>query len=222
MSSTADRNTLERVPQLRTLEAAADIYGGTLVAVNAAKKAVPASDAADLLVIGRAEHSAKKGEKITVKAGCFAFDMPEGVTPTLADIGKTVFVADDQTVAFTDTTHAIKAGVVFDVDDEGAWIVTGFQNYLAGVELPSIPDTKLPEIPAEKLPDLSGTYLKLPIPADATADLALTSVTGEAGSEVYASGDGSANLIADLLAIRSKLNAALAVLRSNGFITTAE
>ncbi len=221
MSITADRNTLERVPQLRTLEAAADIYAGGLVAANAAEKAVPASDAAGLLVIGRAEHSAKSGEKITVKAGCFAFDMPEGVTPTLADIGKTVFVVDDQTVAFTGTTHAIKAGVVFDVDDEGAWIVTGFQNYLSGVELPSIPDTKLPSIPEEKLPDLSETYLEVPIPAAAEADLTLTSVTGEAGSEVYAAGESSANLIADFLAIRSKLNAALGVLRSNGFIAEA-
>lgn len=221
MSSTADRNTLERVPQLRTLEAAADIYAGILVAANAAGKAVPASDAAGLLVIGRSEHSAKNGENITVKAGCFAFDMPQGVTPTLADIGKTVFVSDDQTVAFTGTSHSIKAGVVFDVDDEGVWIVTGFQNYLAGVELPSIPDTKLPDIPAAKLPDLSDTYLEVPDAATAAADLALTSVTGAAGSETYAAGDGSANLIADLLAIRSKLNAALGALRSNGFIAEA-
>lgn len=204
MSSTTDRNTPERVPKLRTLVAAAGIHAGVLGAVNADNKAVPASDTAGLTVLGRSEHRAKAGEKASFKAGCFAFDMPDGVVPTLADIGKTVFVVDDHTVAFGGTSNAVKAGVVFDVDSDGVWVLVGYQNYIAGGELP----------------DLSGSYLEVPSPAAATADLALASVTGEPGSETYSAGDGSANLIADLLAIKSKVNAALGVLRSNGFITT--
>lgn len=210
MSLTADRNTPARVPQMRTFVAGADIFGGAMVAINASGKAVPAADAAGLVVVGRAEYGAKAGENVSVKAGCFAYDAPTGVTVTVADIGKTVFVVDDQTVAFTGTTHATKAGVVFDVDDEGVWVVVGRQNYLVPAEVPALS--------AAMIPDLSESYLEAPTPASATADVALTSVTGEAGSEVYAAGDGSANLLADLLALKSGVNAALAVLRSNGFI----
>lgn len=205
MSSIIDRNTLERVPQMRTLEAASDIPAGVLVAVNSAKKAVPAADATGLLVIGRAEHAAKQGERITAKAGCFAYDTPNGVIPTLADIGKTVFVADERTVAFEDTTHVVKAGVVFDVDEEGVWVVCGFQNYLD----------------EDDLPDLSGIYRQVPALAAAVDDITLASVTGADGSEAFAAGASSADLIADLLAFRDGLNTILAVLRANGLIAAA-
>lgn len=208
-----DRNTLERMGSLRSIEAGADIHAGAMVAVNSSGKAVPAADAAGLTVLGRASTSVKTGERVCVKAGTFAFDTPSGVTPTVADIGRTVFVHDDHTVAFTGTTHAIKAGVVFDVDDEGVWITTGWHNHLVLSELPPLS--------ADVLPDLSGTYLEVPVPASETEDVELTSVTGADGSEAYAAGEGSANLMADLLAIKGRVNAVLAVLRSNGFITEA-
>lgn len=96
MSLTADRNTPARVPQMRTFVAGADIFGGAMVAINASGKAVPAADAAGLVVVGRAEYGAKAGENVSVKAGCFAYDAPTGVTVTVADIGKTVFVVDNR------------------------------------------------------------------------------------------------------------------------------
>ena len=84
---TADRDTRERVPQLRTPVAAAKIHAGALVALNSDGKAVPAADTAGLIVIGVAQHPAEIGERINVKRGCFAFGAT-GITN--ADIGSTV------------------------------------------------------------------------------------------------------------------------------------
>lgn len=118
---TADRDTRERVPQLRTPVAAAKIHAGALVALNSDGKAVPAADTAGLIVIGVAQHPAEIGERINVKRGCFAFGAT-GITN--ADIGLTVYVTDDQTVAKT-STNKVAAGEVFEVDDEGVWVITG-------------------------------------------------------------------------------------------------
>ena len=54
---TADRDTRERVPQLRTPVAAAKIHAGALVALNSDGKAVPAADTAGLIVIGVAANA---------------------------------------------------------------------------------------------------------------------------------------------------------------------
>lgn len=61
-----------------------------------------------------------------------------------------------------------------------------------------------------------------PTAAANIAALSLTSVTGAAGSEVYAAGENSAHLIADLLAIKAKLNAVLSALEANGIVAEAE
>lgn len=217
---TKDRNTLERFPQMRTLVAAAAIYAGALVAVNADGNAVPASDTAGLKVIGRAESSAKIGEQVRIKAGCFAYDAT-GITA--ANIGAIAYVADDQTVALSGVTNNVVAGVIFDVDDEGVWIKTtsfdgeGYMsaiNKASGAEVTAgTNDTKYATAKAIK-----DANIKAMSAAGAIADLALTSVTGAAGSEVYAAGDSSANLIADMIGIRTKLNAVVAALRTNGIV----
>lgn len=119
---TSDRDTQERIPQQRTLESAGTIYAGALVAVNASGKAVPASDTAGLTVVGRAQHPAKTGEKITVKVGCFAYDAASGVTFTAADAGSIAYVTDDHTVDKSGGTNKIVAGIVYDVDEQGVWI----------------------------------------------------------------------------------------------------
>ena len=123
---TTSRNTPERVSRSRQFEADGTIYCGGLVAVNSSGKAVAASDSAGLQVVGRAEHNALSGEKISVCSGCFAYD---GSSFTKADIGKMVYVSDDQTVAKSSTNKVI-AGAVFDVDSNGVWINVG---------LPAIP-----------------------------------------------------------------------------------
>ena len=123
-----NRKTSERVPALRQFEAAAKIYTGALVALNSAGKAVPASDTAGLTVIGRAELTAESGKMVTVKTGCFRFDNSTSTAEIKAtEIGKVCYVADDQTVSKTGGTNNIVAGLVFDVEKKGVWVLAGAQ-----------------------------------------------------------------------------------------------
>lgn len=175
---TSDRDTQERIPQLRTLESAGTIYAGALVAVNASGKAVPASDTAGLTVVGRAQHPAKTGEKITVKSGCFAFDAADGVTFTAADAGSIAYVADDHTVDKSGGTNKIAAGVVYDVDEQGVWIRTVDEAQEAAA-VAAIADAAEPAITA-----------------------------GAAIADVVAAGEDSANLIAAVNGILAALRSA--------------
>ena len=93
---TKNRKTSERIPAVRQFEAAAKIFTGALVAINASGKAVPASDEDGLTVAGRAENSAVSGEMVTVKSGCFRYDNASGgASITAADVGK---VATSRTI----------------------------------------------------------------------------------------------------------------------------
>lgn len=119
---TRNRKTSERIPAVRQFEAAAKIYAGAIVALNASGKAVPAADTDGLTVAGRAETSAVSGEMVTVKTGCFRYD--NAAAPgkiTVADIGKAAYVADDHTVAKSGT-NSVAAGLIFDLDDKGVWV----------------------------------------------------------------------------------------------------
>ncbi len=119
---TRNRKTSERIPAVRQFEAAAKIYAGAIVALNASGKAVPAADADGLTVAGRAETSTVSGEMVTVKTGCFRYD--NAAAPgkiTAADIGKAAYVADDHTVAKSGT-NSVAAGLIFDLDDKGVWV----------------------------------------------------------------------------------------------------
>ena len=123
-----NRKTSERVPVLRQFETAAKIYTGALVALNSAGKAVPASDTAGLTVIGRAELTAESGKMVTVKTGCFRFDNSTSTAEIKAtEIGKVCYVTDDQTVSKTGGTNNSVAGLVFDVDKKGVWVLAGAQ-----------------------------------------------------------------------------------------------
>lgn len=126
MSLTENRNTARRIAVSRSVIVAADavIFAGALVAVNAAGKAVPASDAAGLKVAGRAERYGVAGDVVNVECGCFAWDLADGETATLANIGQLAYVMDDCTVSLLAGDNAIIAGEIFDVDDEGIWVVT--------------------------------------------------------------------------------------------------
>lgn len=217
---TEDRGTLKKFSRLRTLEAAGTIYAGAIAAVNGDGKAVAASDASGLKVIGCAQNAAVIGENVSIEEGCFAFD---GTGITNADIGKTVYVADDQTVSLSAGTNGVIAGTVYDVDAEGVWVAIG--RTAQGVYQPAMTFASSAEVNAGAVankpiaPDqLKAAGIVKPTAAATVADLALTSVTGAAGSEVYAAGESSANLIADLLAIRTKLNALIATGKTNGLI----
>lgn len=108
--------------------ASGKIYAGSLVAQNANGKAVPASDAANLVVLGRAETTAGAGESVEIRRGAFLFDNGEAKTEkteqlTVADIGGTCYALDDHTVGKTGGTNKIKAGTVLDVTDDGVAVL---------------------------------------------------------------------------------------------------
>lgn len=104
--------------------AASEIFAGALVARNGENLAVPAADAAGVVVLGRAENSAAAGEKIVVKRGVFLYENGEGSEAlTQADIGADCFVCDDQTVGKIGGTNKVKAGVVLDVTPEGVAVI---------------------------------------------------------------------------------------------------
>ena len=123
---TASRDTREIVGSLLqlTVKAEKTIYAGALVAVDATGYALPAADAANLRVLGRAEHSAAAGEKIMIKRGVFLFDNNSGDAVDAADIGGYCYVADDQTVQATANSNAVVAGLVRGVTADGVYVDT--------------------------------------------------------------------------------------------------
>lgn len=119
---TADRNTRRRDGDLFSFEAAQTVFAGALVAVNAGGKAVPAASTGKACV-GVAQHQAAAGESVLVRRGVYSFaDAADDAALTRADIGATVYVADDQTVKKKNAGTDAAAGIVMDVDAEGVWV----------------------------------------------------------------------------------------------------
>ena len=125
---TEGRNTTELhvggVHYSYSREAAATIYAGALAAQNADGKAVPASDAAGLVVLGRAETGANAGFGVVIRKGTYLYNNGEGAEAlTAADIGKECFVVDDNTVGKIGGTNKVKAGIVLDVTENGVAVL---------------------------------------------------------------------------------------------------
>lgn len=104
--------------------ASGTIYAGALVAQNSDGKAVPASDTAGLVVLGRAEATVGAGEILPVRRGAFLFDNGADTEAlTVADIGATCYVIDDHTVGKAGGTNKIKVGTVLDVTEDGVAVL---------------------------------------------------------------------------------------------------
>lgn len=120
---TNDRDTVRRNGEEFTFEAAATVYAGGMVCLNAEGKLVPASVLAGLSpVVGVAQRKGLAGERVPVRRGVFAFDAAPDDAPTLAQIGAPCWAADDCTVKKTTLENAPVAGTVFDVTDDGVWV----------------------------------------------------------------------------------------------------
>lgn len=125
---TQDRDTKRRDGVLFGFEAAEQIYCGAMVAMNATGKLVAAT-ASGGVVIGVAQETGKAGDMISVRRGVFNFVNNQGDL-TLADIGSECVVVDDQTVGkagaatqdSTTTTTSAVAGILVDLNADGAWI----------------------------------------------------------------------------------------------------
>lgn len=129
---TQDRNTLRREGQQLEppVAAATKIYGGAIVAINAAGYAVPGATATTLKSAGVAERRADNtggaaGDiRVKLRKGVHVFANSAAADAiALTDIGSDCYIVDDQTVAKTSAsaTRSV-AGKVFDVDASGVWV----------------------------------------------------------------------------------------------------
>lgn len=122
--------------------AAADVtvYAGALVVLDSSGDAKPGVTAAGLWGAGICEETADNAGgsagdiNVKIKRGVFAFGNSGGADEiTKAEIGKTAYVVDDQTVAKTSNAAARSpAGTVIDVDSFGVWIELGYKPPAAG------------------------------------------------------------------------------------------
>jgi len=110
--------------------AAAKIFAGAIVVLDAAGWAKPAVTATGLVPVGRAEKladntgGANGAITVTARRGVFRYaNSAAGDQITQAEIGDTCYLVDDQTVAKTDgTATRSAAGKVEHVDTVGVWV----------------------------------------------------------------------------------------------------
>lgn len=129
----ADRTTPKRIANRVNLAVAASavIYAGALVCVNATGFAVKGATSTTLKVAGVAQQrvdntgGADGAVRIEVeRSGAHLMaNSAAGDLVTLAALGTSVYIVDDQTVALTSGggTRSV-AGQVVDVDASGVWI----------------------------------------------------------------------------------------------------
>lgn len=127
-ASTTDRNTPKRegVGYVYPVKGSTKIYAGTIVCLDANGLAVPGSDTANLKTAGVAQEyvdnsaGADGAKTVKVHRGVFQFD---SASLADADIGKIVYVSDDQTVVKTVTTNKVVAGRLMAIEGAAyAWV----------------------------------------------------------------------------------------------------
>lgn len=118
---TQDRNTTRKIGGQAGYPVAANtkIYAGAMVCLGADGYAVPAADTAGLKFVGVSRQYVDNtggddgAQTVLVwKDGVFDF---AAAGMTAADVGKPVFVGDDQTVALT-TTNGVGCGIITEME----------------------------------------------------------------------------------------------------------
>ncbi len=132
---TADRDTTRREVIYRNfpVKAAAKIFAGAIVCLDATGFAVKGAVSTTLKAVGRAEEQvdntsgADGALRINCGAGCFRYaNSAAGDLIALADVDAVCYIVDDQTVAKTNggATRSV-AGIIRDVDAGGVWVEIG-------------------------------------------------------------------------------------------------
>ena len=129
---TSDRNTPERVGDLRAGLVAANvrIFAGALLMRLATGHLAPGVTATGAVGAGRADIGANNlggavgAVAVDWRKGIFRFDNATAADLiTIADIGRLCYIVDDTTVARTNgSASRSPAGVVEDVDASGVWV----------------------------------------------------------------------------------------------------
>lgn len=127
-----DRNTpyMDSVLVGFPVAAGVKIFAGALVAANATGFAAPGAGAATLTYLGRAEEQIDNtggadGAKTILVRRRLAFKWLNSAADliTQADIGKSCYIFDDQTVAKTSGANTRSpAGKVLRIDIDGVWV----------------------------------------------------------------------------------------------------
>jgi hypothetical protein len=132
MALSADRDT-KRFAEGHIFEypvkAATKIYAGALVVLDAGK-AKGGAAATGLIAVGRAEEQVDNSDgsdgdlTVKVRRGTFRYANSASTDAiTMSEVGKTVYIVDDQTVAKTDGSSARSAaGICRFVDSAGVWV----------------------------------------------------------------------------------------------------
>lgn len=162
----ANRNIIELAndrsyPGLFDVKASGHIYIGDIIALDGTLKAVPASDAAGLKVLGVAREEVVNtagqvayGTKIQAYKGIYLFDNSASAALTRADIGANALIEDAQTVAKT-STNSIAAGKVHDVTSEGVFVYVNPEIFGYPATAPSKPSGAA-TLTQDELTDSSG------------------------------------------------------------------
>ena len=129
---TAARSTPEKVGAHRAIPLLANAiaYQGAMVQIAASGFGVAAAATAANVTVGVAIETvdntggANGAKSVEAKRGIFRMkNSASGDLIARTEIGKTVYVVDDQTVAKTDDSAARPAaGKCFDVDAQGVWV----------------------------------------------------------------------------------------------------
>lgn len=127
---TTDRNTPLQDAEVIGVSVAANVqvFAGSLVVANASGYAVGGSTATGLTYIGRAEEyvdnrNGAAGAKVVRVRRLNAFKWANDGSITQANLMKTAYIVDDQTVAATDGTSTRSlAGTIIGVESDGVWV----------------------------------------------------------------------------------------------------
>lgn len=145
------------------LASATKIYAGTIVALNAAGYAVPGADTAGLVGYGRAEETVDNSTgdagdlSVNVRRGVFLWANSTGNPCDQADLGKVVYMEDDETVAGSSNNSA-PAGTVVRIDSRGYWVDTRYHVPSVGTVADSaITAAKLANAVADQIASVSVT-----------------------------------------------------------------
>ncbi|MDA8428932.1 MAG: hypothetical protein M0T70_06715 [Geobacteraceae bacterium] len=133
MALTADRNTPNKDGEIIIVPVAANakIFAGAIVAANATGYATKGATATTLTYLGRADEyvdntgGADGAKTIQVRRGkAFKWKNSAGDAVTQAELGKTCYIVDDDTVSKSNAGGNTQsaAGKVVGIDSDGVWV----------------------------------------------------------------------------------------------------